>query len=162
MLRVGVFVDAPLDAIARTADEVGLDLLQLHGDEPPEALKDLPRRALKALRVGDDLDLQEVLRYKGAAGILLDTRVDDRPGGAGRTFDWALARGVRERAPFLVLAGGLTPQNVGDAIRAVHPDAVDVSSGVESAPGRKDPDKIRAFIDAVNRAGGPGVRAVAT
>jgi indole-3-glycerol phosphate synthase/phosphoribosylanthranilate isomerase len=163
MLRVGVFVDAPREAMARTADEVGLDLLQLHGDEPPDSFSDLPRRALKALRVGPGFDPQEILRYKGrAAGILLDTRSDERPGGAGRAFDWSLARGVRERAPFLVLAGGLTPENVSDAIRAVHPDAVDVSSGVESAPGRKDPDKIRAFIDAVNRAGGPGVRAVAT
>jgi indole-3-glycerol phosphate synthase/phosphoribosylanthranilate isomerase len=163
MLRVGVFVNAPPEAMARTAEEVGLDLLQLHGDEPPEALKDLPRRALKALRVGEGFDPQEVVRYKGlAAGILLDTRADGRPGGGGLAFDWSLARGVRERAPFLVLAGGLTPQNVGEAIRSVHPDAVDVSSGVESAPGRKDPDKIRAFIDAVNRAGGQGMRAVAT
>ena len=91
----------------------------------------------------------EALRYEGhVAGILLDTRSDAAPGGTGRTFDWSLVRDVRKRASFLALAGGLTSENVREAIRVVRPDAVDVSSGVESAPGKKDPAKVRAFIEA--------------
>lgn len=150
--RVGVFVDAPPDQMRAIADEVGLDLVQLHGDEPPEAVARAPRRAVKAVRVGPGFRPEEALRYDGAAAaLLLDTRVDDggSPGGTGRTFDWSLVRRVREGTSFLLLAGGLTPDNVEQAIAAVRPDGVDVSSGVESAPGRKDPAKVRAFVDAV-------------
>jgi indole-3-glycerol phosphate synthase / phosphoribosylanthranilate isomerase len=155
VLRVGVFVDADRDHMAAVAEAVGLDVLQLHGDEPPEALVGLPRRAIKAVRVGPGFDPAEALRYQGrAGGILLDTRVDGgAPGGTGRPFDWAQVRAVREGASFLMLAGGLDPENVRRAVDAVRPDAVDVSSGVESAPGRKDPAKVKAFIEAV-RAGG--------
>jgi len=150
VLRVGVFVDAPAEVLARTVDEVPLDLVQLHGDEAPEQCDISPRRALKAVRVGPGFRPEDALRYEGrAAGILLDTRSDAAPGGTGEAFDWSLARAVRERVSFLVLAGGLTPENVGAAIRAVRPDAVDVSSGVESAPGRKDGEKLRAFLAAV-------------
>jgi indole-3-glycerol phosphate synthase/phosphoribosylanthranilate isomerase len=153
VLRVGVFVDAALDVVARTAEEVGLDVLQLHGQEEPEALDRLPRRVLKAVRVGDGFMPEEALRYEGrAAGILLDTR-SESPGGSGRPFDWSLARRVRERASFLALAGGLTPENVHVALAAVRPDVVDVSSGVESSPGRKDPAKVSAFVEAVRAAG---------
>jgi phosphoribosylanthranilate isomerase len=149
IVRVGVFVDAPAADLERIADEAGLDLLQLHGHEPPEALPPLHRRAWKAVRVGSDFVAADALRYEGrAAGILLDTRVDSAPGGTGRAFDWALAREVRKGASFLVLAGGLRPDNVAAAIAAVRPDGVDVSSGVESAPGRKDPVRVRAFIEA--------------
>jgi indole-3-glycerol phosphate synthase/phosphoribosylanthranilate isomerase len=150
VLRVGVFVDAPREELARVADAVGLDVLQLHGDEPPEALEGLPRRAFKALRVGSDFRPEDALRYEGrVAGILLDTRHAAAPGGTGRTFDWSLVQPVREKASYLVLAGGLTPDNVRDAIKAVRPDAVDVSSGVEASPGKKDVAKMRAFIGAV-------------
>jgi phosphoribosylanthranilate isomerase len=150
VLRVGVFVDASPDLLRRTADEVGLDLLQLHGGEQPSALAGLPRRALKAVRVGTGFVPEDALRFEGhAAGILLDTRSDRAPGGTGEAFDWSLARAVRERASFLVLAGGLASANVAAAIRALRPDAVDVSSGVESAPGRKDPQRIREFVAAV-------------
>lgn len=149
VLRVGVFVDAARDVLARTAEDVGLDVLQLHGDETPEDLEGLPRRALKAVRVGSGFTADLALRFEGrAAGILLDTRAEV-PGGTGAIFPWALARGVRERASFLMLAGGLTPHNVRAALDALQPDAVDVSSGVESALGRKDESKVRAFIDAV-------------
>lgn len=148
--RVGVFVDAARDVLARTAGEVPLDLLQLHGDEPPERCAALPRRVLKAVRVGPGFRPEDALRYEGqVAGILLDTRSDAAPGGTGEAFDWSLARAVRKGASFLVLAGGLTPENVGAAIRALGPDAVDVSSGVEAAPGRKDREKLRAFLAAV-------------
>jgi phosphoribosylanthranilate isomerase len=158
VVRVGVFVDAGRDEMARIADEARLDLLQLHGDEPPEAFADLPRRALKAVRVGDGFAPADALRYEGrAAGLLLDTKAPGAPGGTGRAFDWSLARGVRERARFLVLAGGLTPENVRTALEAVRPDGVDASSSLEEAPGRKDHARVRAFVDAVRAAeAGPG------
>jgi phosphoribosylanthranilate isomerase len=150
VLRVGVFVDAPREEMTRIADEVGLDLLQLHGSEPPERLAGLPRRALKAVRVGSGFTAEEALRYEGrAAGVLLDTRAEAAPGGTGTPFDWSLARAVREGASYLVLAGGLTEDNVALAIREVRPDAVDVSTGVESSPGRKDPEKVRRFLEVV-------------
>ncbi len=153
VLRVGVFVNADRETLARIAEEAGLDLLQLHGDEPPEALENLPRRALKSIRVGPGFAPAEAERYAGsAAGLLLDTRVEGTPGGTGRAFDWSLARGLKERCGFLVLAGGLTPETVGEAIRAVRPHGVDVSSGVESSPGRKDPLKVRAFVEAARSA----------
>jgi len=154
VLRVGVFVDARREEMARAADEVGLDLLQLHGHEPPQALADLPRRALKAVGVGDGFVPEDALRYEGrAAGILLDTRTEAGPaGGSGQSFDWTRARAVREKASFLMLAGGLSPDNVHLALSAVRPDGVDVSSGVEAAPGRKDADKVRAFMAAVREA----------
>jgi indole-3-glycerol phosphate synthase/phosphoribosylanthranilate isomerase len=152
VLRVGVFVDAPVEEMRRVADLVGLDMVQLHGSEPPAAVAQAPRRAVKAVRVGPGFRPEDALRYDGAAaGLLLDTRAegDERPGGTGARFDWSQALPVREGTSFLVLAGGLTPENVGEAIAAVRPDAVDVSTGVESAPGRKDPAKVRAFVDAV-------------
>jgi len=153
VLRVGVFVDASRDEMARAADTVGLDLLQLHGDEPPEAFADLPRRALKAVRVGRGFKTKEALRYSGqAAGLLVDTRLagdTSMPGGTGVPFDWSLVKDLRAQVPFLVLAGGLSVENVAGAIEAVRPDAVDVSSGVEAVPGRKDPARVKAFVEAV-------------
>lgn len=156
--RVGVFVNATREEMARAADAVGLDLLQLHGDEPPEALVGLPRPALKAVRVGKGFAEQEALRYAAcAAGILVDTRLPGEtqlPGGTGVPFDWSLVRGLAARVSFLMLAGGLDPANVGEAVRAVRPHAVDVSSGVETLPGRKDPEKVRAFVRAAREAEG--------
>jgi len=156
VLRVGVFVDRPRAEMARIADEVGLDILQLHGDEPPEALAGLPRRAIKAVRVGKGFASDEAARYAGcAAGLLVDTRMPGEtqlPGGTGVPFDWTLVKGLVERVPFLMLAGGLGPANVGEAIRAVAPHGVDVSSGVETLPGRKDPAKLRAFVEAARAA----------
>jgi phosphoribosylanthranilate isomerase len=154
--RVGVFVDAPRDEMARTADAVGLDLLQLHGDEPPEALSDLPRRALKAIRVGTGFTHDAALRYEGrAAGLVVDTRLVGEtvlPGGTGVPFDWSLVARLRDEVRFLMLAGGLDPGNVAEAIAAVRPQAVDVSSGVERLPGRKDAARLRAFLEAVRSA----------
>ena len=151
VLRVGVFVDQSLDMMTRTADDVGLDIIQLHGEEPPEMLACLPRRVIKAIRVGSDSVMDEVRRYDGA-GILLDTKDEVRPGGTGKTFDWQTAQRLRAHVPFLVLAGGLTPENVAAAIKTVGPDAVDVSSGVEAKPGNKDPRKLGAFMQAVRGA----------
>ena len=153
VLRVGVFVDASRVEMARAADAVGLDLLQLHGEEPPEAFVGLPRRALKAVRVGRGFKAEEALRYSGqAAGLLVDTRLAGdtaMPGGTGVPFDWSLVKDLRAQVPFLALAGGLSSENVASAIEAVRPDAVDVSSGVEAMPGRKDPARVRAFVEAV-------------
>jgi phosphoribosylanthranilate isomerase len=153
VVRVGVFVDATRDEMTRVADAAGLDMLQLHGDEPPEAFAGLPRRALKAVRVGDGFAPEDALCYAGkAAGVLVDTRLPGGtplPGGTGVPFDWTLVKGLAEQVRFLVLAGGLAPSNVAAAIRAVRPHGVDVSSGVESAPGRKDPKRVKAFLDAV-------------
>jgi phosphoribosylanthranilate isomerase len=153
VLRVGVFVDASPDEMARAADAARLDLLQLHGEEPPEALSALPRRALKAVRVGERFSPWDALRYEGlAAGLLLDTRASGSAGGTGRAFDWSLARAVRERSRFLLLAGGLSPENVAAAIGAVRPDGVDASSRLEAAPRRKDHQRVRAFVTAVRAA----------
>jgi phosphoribosylanthranilate isomerase len=154
--RVGVFVDATRDEMARTADVVGLDLLQLHGDEPPDGLEDLPRRALKAIRVGPGFSHEEALRYESqVAGLVVDTRLVGQtvlPGGTGVPFDWRLVARLRDEVRFLMLAGGLDPDNVAEAIAAVRPHAVDVSSGVERLPGRKDAARLRAFLEAVRGA----------
>ena len=152
IVRVGVFVDQSLDMMTRTSDDVGLDVIQLHGNEPPEMVACLPRRVLKAIKVDGELSPAAFAPYAGA-GILLDSGGAARPGGTGKTFDWRFAQSARARLPFLALAGGLTPENVAQAIKVVGPDAVDVSSGVESSPGKKDAAKLRAFIEAVRSAG---------
>jgi phosphoribosylanthranilate isomerase len=153
VVRVGVFVDAARDELWRVAEAVPLDLVQLHGREPLAALDGLPRRAIKALGVGADFDVDEARRYaRKAAALLLDAGGPALPGGSGRAFDWSVAREMRAHVPRLILAGGLTPDNVAAAIAAVRPDAVDVSSGVESSPGRKDAARVRAFTDAVRAA----------
>jgi phosphoribosylanthranilate isomerase len=153
VVRVGVFVNAGRDELARNVEQAGLDLLQLHGDEGPEVFGGLPLRAWKALRVGPDFSLETALRYEGrAAGLLLDSHVAGRPGGSGRVFDWRRASALRKRARFLILAGGLSAENVAEAVALAQPDGVDVSSGVESAPGRKDPVRMRAFVAAARSA----------
>ena len=156
--RVGVFVNESPAEMARVADAVALDLLQLHGDEPPEALAGLARPAFKAVRVGKGFAEEEALRYASrAAGLLVDTRLPGEtqlPGGTGVPFDWSLVKGLAARVPFLMLAGGLDPANVAEAIRVVRPHAVDVSSGVEALPGRKDPARVRAFVQAAREAEG--------
>lgn len=148
---VALFVDEPRDSIERTLSDVRIDLLQFHGDETPTECDGYHRPWVKALRMRPELDLPGACReYRGARAALLDTWQDGVPGGTGKTFDWALAR--RELALPVVLAGGLTAENVGQAMRTVRPAAVDVSGGVESAPGVKDHDRIRRFITAVGAA----------
>jgi phosphoribosylanthranilate isomerase len=152
ILRVGVFVDAPRSEMQRISDEVGLDVLQLHGEEPLEALVDLPRPALKAVRVGPRFASEEALRYASrAVGVVVDTRLPGEtqlPGGTGVPFDWSLVTDLADRVGFLMLAGGLSAENVAQAVRTVRPHAVDVSSGVERMPGRKDPARVKAFVEA--------------
>lgn len=141
---VGLFVDEDAELVNWSAEFCGLDLVQLHGEEEPDYCQEITRRVIKAFRVKDAASLAGVHRYK-VAGYLLDAWSPLAVGGTGQTFDWELARGGGI-APKLILAGGLTPESVAEAVRIVVPYAVDVSSGVESLPGRKDPDKVRAFI----------------
>ena len=141
---VGLFVDEEAAQVNWTVDFCGLDLVQLHGDEEPDDCVEVNRRVIKAFRVRDAASLAGIRRYQ-VAGYLLDAWSPEAHGGTGQTFDWGLVRsaGISDR---LILAGGLTPENVAGAVRIVAPYGVDVSSGVESAPGRKDPDKVRDFI----------------
>lgn len=149
--RVGLFVDPAPEQVERTLSEVDLDVLQFHGSESPEICASFGRRWIKALRVRDDMDVTaQCRRFAGAGALLLDAWVSDKPGGSGRRFAWERVPAKREAR--IVLAGGLDPGNVFDAVRTVRPYAVDVSSGVESAPGIKDPGRIRAFVSAVRDA----------
>ncbi|MBJ7328648.1 MAG: phosphoribosylanthranilate isomerase [Solirubrobacteraceae bacterium] len=148
----GVFVNAPLDDVAQTADQVGLTMIQLHGDEGPAYADEVARRTgaqiIKATRVGDEGDVRALGPFQRADYHLLDTRIDGLPGGTGETFDWRLALRHRGGVP-LILAGGLTPDNVADAIETVRPFAVDVAGGTEASPGVKDAARVTAFMEAV-------------
>lgn len=147
---MGLFVNADPGRIREIANFCALDVLQLHGDETPEGCLLPPYRTVKALRVKGEETLADLSRWPVSA-VLLDAWVPDAYGGTGHRFDWGLAaRAARERR--IVLAGGLTARNVAEAVRTVRPYAVDVSSGVESSPGRKDPGKVRDFIRAAKNA----------
>lgn len=142
----GLFVDADPEFVAAVLKQVPLQLLQFHGDENPDYCESFTRPYMKAIRMRPQLDVAAAIAgYPGAAGILLDAYRPGVPGGTGETFDWA--RVPRQSAKPLVLAGGLTATNVGDAIRATQVYGVDVSGGVESAPGKKDHGKITSFIN---------------
>ena len=141
---VGLFVNEEAEQVNWTADFCGLDLIQLHGDEEPDYCPEIRRRVIKAFRVKDAASLASLRRYS-VAGILLDAWSPAAPGGTGETFNWDLAK-VAAECGRLILAGGLTPDNVRRAVEQVRPYAVDVSSGVEAAPGKKDHNKVREFI----------------
>ncbi len=153
---VGVFVNASLAEIRATLDECGLDLAQLHGDEPVELLAGLGERAFKAIRPSSPAAARASLARYGcdrrsrAPALLLDAAQPGLYGGTGQAADWGLAASLAADYPIL-LAGGLTPQNVAAAVRLVRPWGVDVASGVESAPGRKDRAKMFEFVAAVRR-----------
>ncbi len=158
---VGVFVNPPLDELAAIAEAVGLTMLQFHGQEGPafcaEAARRTGCRVIKAARVHSGADVQALAPFH-VDYHLLDSFVPGVPGGTGETFSWDLARDAtrnRGRGPRvpLILSGGLSADNVAEAIAAVRPDAVDVASGTELVPGRKDPDKMRAFAAAVAATG---------
>ncbi|MEW6574061.1 MAG: phosphoribosylanthranilate isomerase [Bacillota bacterium] len=156
---VGVFVDAPREFVSEVADFCRLDAVQLHGTESPEYCLELGRKVIKAFGVRQkgilssgaatggllsEADLELIAAYHSVSAVLLDTSVPGLAGGTGRTFDWGLLSGMRFQVP-LILAGGLTPENVAAAVRIARPYAVDVSSGVET-DGRKDAAKIHVFI----------------
>lgn len=148
IVRVGVFVDAGLAAMDRAIAAARLDVLQLHGRETPEFVRKVREefglRIVKSVRVGDGRDLVRLDEYEVDA-FLFDTYVPGRAGGTGKTFDWDLAVPWARRVR-LILAGGLTPENVGEAVRRVLPYGVDVASGVEREPGVKDHTKMQRFI----------------
>lgn len=147
---VGLFVDPPAEQVKTVLAALSLDMIQFHGDEPPEFCARFGRPWLKAIRMADGVDLRaQAERYHQARGLLLDSYRAGVPGGTGESFDWA--RVPEELAHSIVLAGGLTPDNVGAAIKQVRPYAVDVSGGVESAKGIKDAAKLAAFIGEVRR-----------
>lgn len=144
---VGLFVDAERSELERILASVPLDLLQFHGDESVQQCEAFGRPYIKALRVkaGDDIAAQ-VARYPSAQGILLDAYVEGVPGGTGEAFDWSLIPQMLSKP--LILAGGLRPDNVAEAVSRVRPYAVDVSGGVEASKGVKDVEKVDAFIRA--------------
>jgi phosphoribosylanthranilate isomerase len=151
VLPVGVFVNEEAKVVRDVMDSCGLALAQLHGDETALYCENLGRPVLKAIRLQDRrsfLALAELQGRAGVRGFLLDAFSPTAYGGTGRVVDWSLAAEAASAAPVL-LAGGLTPGNVSDAIRQVRPYGVDVSSGVESSPGKKDHEKLRAFVQAV-------------
>ena len=149
---VGVFVNATLPEVVGTAEAVGLTWVQLHGDEGPSFCEAVARRAgvkvAKAARVRAKADVQAIDAFRNVDAHLLDAYRAGEPGGTGERFDWSLT-GERRSDVALMLAGGLTPENVAEAIARTRPWAVDVSSGVETAPGVKDPERVEAFVAAV-------------
>lgn len=150
---VGVFVDSPPEEVKAALGRAGCALAQLHGSEPPSYMQALvPYGAIKALRVGARLDAAAADSYKGARALLLDTEVPGLAGGTGRRFDPLLARPLIEAGWRVIVAGGLSPENVAGVVRRVRPYGVDVSSGVEAEPGRKDRGLVAGFIAAVRAA----------
>lgn len=145
---VGLFVNADAETIAEVVAKVGIDLIQFHGNECPDYCAQHARPWMRAIRMKDDVDLlAEADRFRGARGLLLDAYRPGVPGGTGESFDWSRIPG--EMTSRIVLAGGLSPENVADAVHQVRPYAVDVSGGVEAEPGIKDANKIARFMEAV-------------
>lgn len=150
---VGVFVNQPEENVLKIARRVGLQYLQLHGDESPAAVEHLQRSlpVIKAVRVKKPFRTARMARYRRASALLLDGFDTQLRGGTGRRFDWRLAQRAKRYGKIFV-AGGLAPENVAEAIRIAQPFAVDVSSGVEARPGKKDPARIQAFAISVRQA----------
>ena len=151
VIKVGVFVneESP-NEVRQIANESGVTAVQLHGDESPDYCRELAanQQVIKALAVADDFDPQLINRYQVNA-IMLDTKHNTLRGGTGHTFDWSIAQKLRKNVPKLYLAGGLSPENVADAIETVRPYAVDACSSLEESPGKKNKDRMRAFVAAV-------------
>ncbi|MGQ9687949.1 MAG: phosphoribosylanthranilate isomerase [Desulfobaccales bacterium] len=153
VLSVGVFVDEEAGLVREVAETVGLDWVQLHGRESPDYCKSLGRRVIKGFRVRGEEIFEELHKYQGAAqAFLLDAYKPELPGGTGETFDWEIARRAGTYGP-IILAGGLTAANLAEAIQVAQPAAVDVASGVEAAPGKKDAEKLLAFFASIKGVG---------
>jgi phosphoribosylanthranilate isomerase len=150
---VGVFVNAPVADILKIARTVKVGVLQLHGEESPRTVEQLARRfpVVKAFRVGKSFRVSELKKYRAAAAFLLDGFEKKLRGGTGKSFDWSIAKQAKRFAPVIV-AGGLAKENATKAIRTAKPFAIDVCSGVEASPGKKDARKVREFMAVVNRA----------
>lgn len=152
VLPVGVFVNEEIKIVRDLMDTCGLALAQLHGDESAMYCRELSRPVLKALRLKDRSTFVALAEFQARVevrGFVLDALSEEAYGGTGQVVDWGLAREAAQAAT-VILAGGLTPENVGPALRAVQPYGVDVSSGVEVTPGKKDHEKVRAFLRAVS------------
>ena len=154
---LGVFVEQPVDEILKIVGKAGLMGVQLHGEYTPEDCRAISEKMevtlIRAFRVAEEADLEAIAPFKSVCThVLLDAKVEGEPGGTGRTFPWELARRAKSFGPPLFLAGGLTPENVGEAVREVQPFAVDVASGVERTPKRKDLDLLRKFIEEARNA----------
>jgi phosphoribosylanthranilate isomerase len=149
--RVGVFVNSSADRVRAVITETGIDTLQFHGEERPEFCRQFGLRVIKAFRMWDAESLKPLTEFRSETW-LLDSFVAGKHGGTGAVFNWDLAAQAVKQGGRVILAGGLTPENAADAVRRVRPYALDVSSGVELAPGKKDAVKVRAFIAAA-RAG---------
>jgi phosphoribosylanthranilate isomerase len=147
IIKVGVFVDASEDLVMRAIGDCGLNLLQFHGNEAPEYCTQFGLMSMKAFRIRDAQSLEALASYPTDAW-LLDAFVADKLGGTGERFNWDLAIEAKKAGRPIFLAGGLTPSNVAEAVAKVQPYGVDVSSGVEAEPGRKDHAKVREFIKA--------------
>jgi len=148
---VGIFVDEDPEKVAHMAMYCHLDLLQFHGSESPRYCSGFDRRVIKAIRLRSRQDLQGLSEYSTVVdALLLDTYVPNQYGGTGVTFDWNLALGAKQHGR-IILAGGLNPENVADAVIRVRPYAVDASSGLEQSPGIKDHRKIAKFIERVHQ-----------
>jgi phosphoribosylanthranilate isomerase len=150
---VGIFVNWVAEPVIALCQALGLSSAQLHGDELPQVVERVARLlpVIKALRIGQGSNAPEFSRFRAASAFLLDTPVAGHYGGTGTTGNWHAAR-TAAQTQRIILAGGLTPENVGEAIRIVRPYAVDVASGVEARPGKKDPAKMRTFFEEVARA----------
>jgi phosphoribosylanthranilate isomerase len=146
--RIGVFVDATADDVARVTDEVGLDGVQLHGDERVERFERVKSRLIKAVSLETDDDVARAATLPAHITLLVDAADRVRRGGTGTVADWKQAAALAARRP-VILAGGLTADNVGEAVRLVRPWALDVSSGIETAPGIKSRERLEAFFAAV-------------
>jgi len=151
IVRVGVFVNSEESFVRQAMEICTLNMLQFHGDETPEYCARFEIMTLKAIRVSDESSLKEMERYS-ADGFLLDAFSENSLGGTGETFNWELAKRATKSGRPIFLAGGLTSENVAEAVKAVRPFAVDVSSGVETEPGKKDAAKVRAFVAATKGA----------
>jgi len=151
VVKVGVFVDAEDEFVYRAIAECHLNLLQFHGEETPEYCRQFGLMSMKAFRMRDTESLARLRAYPTEAW-LLDAYSPEKPGGTGMRFNWDLAIEAQKLGRPIFLAGGLTPENVGDAVQRVHPYGVDVSSGTEAEPGKKDHAKVKAFISAAKAA----------
>jgi len=151
IIKVGVFVNNDPDVVRRAIGQCGLNMLQFHGDEPPDYCLQFGLMSMKAFRVLNAQSLEALSAYKTDAW-LLDAYAPNKFGGTGETFNWDLALDAQRRGRPIFLAGGLTPENVAQAVQRVHPYGVDVSSGVEAGPGKKDHEKVKNFISAAKQA----------
>jgi phosphoribosylanthranilate isomerase len=151
-VSVGVFVNEQLAGVKQIIKKCNLNVVQFHGDESPDYCRRFEEvKIIKAFRIKDNDSLKTLLNYQ-VDGVLLDTYIEEKAGGTGVSFDWNLASSFKDCGKSIILSGGLSADNVEEAIRTVKPYAVDVSTGVETAPGKKDPKLVKEFIHRAKRA----------